>query len=432
MATSFGGNMTYFIDRRLNGKNKSAVNRQRFLRRYKSQIKQSIAEAINKRSVTDVDSGESVSIPIEDINEPMFHQGRGGLRHRVHPGNDHFVQNDRIERPPGGGGGGSGQGDASKDGEGEDEFSFQISKDEYLDLLFEDLALPNLQKNQFRQLTEYKTHRSGYTSNGVPANISVVRSLQNSLARRTAMTAGKKRELRALESTLSEVENSEPAQLLEEERLRKEIAELRQKIAKTPFIDTFDLRYKNYERRPEPSSQAVMFCLMDVSGSMDQATKDMAKRFYILLYLFLSRTYKNVDVVYIRHHTQAKEVDEQEFFYSQETGGTIVSSALKLMDEVIQERYDPAQWNIYAAQASDGDNWADDSPLCHQILAQKLLPMVRYYSYIEITHRAHQTLWREYEVLQEKFGNFAMQHIREPEDIYPVFRELFHKQTADN
>ena len=424
--------MTYFIDRRLNGKNKSAVNRQRFLRRYKSQIKQSIAEAINKRSVTDVDSGESVSIPNSDINEPMFHQGRGGLRHRVHPGNDHFVQNDRIERPQGGGGGGSGQGDASQDGEGEDEFSFQISKDEYLDLLFEDLALPNLKKNQHKQLTEFKTHRSGYTSNGVPANISVVRSLQNSLARRTAMTAGKKRELRELESTLSEVEISEPAQLLEEERLRKEIAELRAKIAKTPFIDTFDLRYRNYERRAEPSSQAVMFCLMDVSGSMDQATKDMAKRFYILLYLFLSRTYKNVDVVYIRHHTQAKEVDEQEFFYSQETGGTIVSSALKLMDEVIQERYDPAQWNIYAAQASDGDNWADDSPLCHQLLAQKILPMVRYYSYIEITRRAHQTLWREYEVLQQKFGNFAMQHIREQEDIYPVFRELFQKQVQDH
>lgn len=101
----------------------------------------------------------------------------------------------------------------------------------------------------------------------------------------------------------------------------------------------------------------------------------MAKRFYILLYLFLSRTYKNVEVVYIRHHTQAKEVDEHEFFYSQETGGTIVSSALKLMDEVVKERYNPAQWNIYAAQASDGDNWADDSPLCHEILAKKLLPV---------------------------------------------------------
>jgi uncharacterized sporulation protein YeaH/YhbH (DUF444 family) len=237
--------MAYFIDRRLNGKNKSAVNRQRFLRRYKSQIKQSISEAINKRSVTDVSSGESVSIPIDDINEPIFHQGRGGNRHRVHPGNDHFVQNDRVERPQGGGGGGSGQGNASQDGEGQDEFVFQISKDEYLDLLFEDLALPNLRRNQHRQLNEYKTHRAGFTSNGVPANISVVRSLQNSLARRTAMTAGKRRMLHELEETLLEIENSEPAQLLEEERLRKEIAELRARIERVPFIDTFDLRYKN-------------------------------------------------------------------------------------------------------------------------------------------------------------------------------------------
>lgn len=424
--------MTWFIDRRLNGKNKSTVNRQRFLRRYKAQIKQSISEAFNKRSVTDVNSGESVSIPTEDINEPMFHQGQGGLRHRVHPGNDHFVQNDRIERPQGGGGSGSGQGNASADGEGQDEFVFQISKDEYLDLLFEDLALPNLKKTQQRQLTEFKSHRAGYTSNGVPANISVVRSLQNSLARRTAMTAGKRRQLRELEENLETVAKSEPAQLLEEEQLRKAIAELREKIARVPFIDTFDLRYRNYEKRPEPSSQAVMFCLMDVSGSMDQVTKDMAKRFYILLYLFLSRTYKNVEVVYIRHHTQAKEVDEHEFFYSQETGGTIVSSALKLMDEVVQARYNPAQWNIYAAQASDGDNWADDSPLCHEILAKKILPVVRYYSYIEITRRAHQTLWREYEHLQATFENFAIQHIREQEDIYPVFRELFQKQGAEN
>lgn len=248
--------MTWFIDRRLNGKNKSTVNRQRFLRRYKAQIKQSISEAINKRSVTDVDSGESVSIPTDDISEPMFHQGRGGLRHRVHPGNDHFVQNDRIERPQGGGGGsGSGQGQASQDGEGQDEFVFQISKDEYLDLLFEDLALPNLKKNQHRQLNEYKTHRAGYTANGVPANISVVRSLQNSLARRTAMTAGKRRELRELESSLKVVENTEPAQLLEEERLRKEIAELRAKIERVPFIDTFDLRYKNYENALSPPAR---------------------------------------------------------------------------------------------------------------------------------------------------------------------------------
>ncbi|MGL4861240.1 MAG: YeaH/YhbH family protein [Enterobacteriaceae bacterium] len=423
--------MGYFIDRRLNGKNKSMVNRQRFLRRYKAQIKKSIADAIDKRSVTDVTSGESITIPKEDINEPLFHQSKGGERHRVFPGNDQYVQRDHIDRPDGGGaGGGSGQGEASQDGSGEDDFIFQISKDEYLDLLFEDLALPNLRKTQYQQVTEFKNRRAGYTVHGIPANISIIRSLRNSLARRIAMSAGKRRQLRELEQRLQELKNSEPARLLEEQEVQKQIDELRRKSARVPFIDTFDLRYRNYERYPEPTSQAVMFCLMDVSGSMDQATKEMAKRFYILLYLFLSRTYKNVDVVYIRHHTQAKEVDEQEFFYSQETGGTIVSSALKMMDEIITARYNPSQWNIYAAQASDGDNWADDSPLCYDLLAQKLLPAVRHYYYIEITRRAHQTLWRQYESLQSNFDNFSMQHIREQADIYPVFRELFRKQTV--
>ncbi len=417
--------MGYFIDRRLNGKNKSMVNRQRFLFRYKAQIKRSIADVINKRSVTDVDSGGTVSIPINDINEPVFQQGPGGLRNLVLPGNDHFIPNDQLQRPQHAG---TSTGNPSKEGYDQDAFVFQISNDEYLDLLFEDLALPNLRKNQYKQLSEYKTQHSGFTSNGVPANISVVRSLKNSLARRMAMIAGKKRELHELEARLSLLERTEPVQCLSQESLRKAIAELQQRIERVPFIDTFDLRYKNYEQRPEPSSQAVMFCLMDVSGSMDQATKNMAKRFYILLYLFLSRSYKNVEVIYIRHHTQAKEVDEQEFFYSQETGGTIVSSALKLMDEIVENRYNPIQWNVYAAQASDGDNWSDDSPLCRELLVNRILPIVRYYSYIEITRRTHQTLWSEYESLPHKFDNFAIQHIQEPEDIYPVFRELFHKQ----
>jgi len=212
--------------------------------------------------------------------------------------------------------------------------------------------------------------------------------------------------------------------------IEEEIAELKRRIAAVPFIDTFDLRYNNFIQRPIPSTQAVMFCIMDVSGSMDQATKDMAKRFYLLLYLFLTRSYKNVEVVFIRHHTQAKEVDEQEFFYSPETGGTIVSSALRLMKDIIDSRYPAEQWNIYAAQASDGDNWADDSPLCRELLEKELMPLVRYYAYIEITHRAHQSLWQEYQALGQQFPHFAMEHIREVADIYPVFRDLFKKQQA--
>ena len=421
--------MANFIDRRLNSKNKSTVNRQRFIRRYKSQIKKSVSEAINKRGVTDVESGENITIPRKDMSEPVFHQGKGGIKDRVHPGNDQFVPGDRINRPPQGGGqGGSGQGDASDSGEGEDDFVFSISKDEYLDLLFEDLALPNLEKSQLDKLVEYKTVRSGFCAEGVPANIDIVKSLQGSIARRIAMTSSKRKQLHELENQLAELESDPHDNISAKAKIATEIEEIKQKIAKVPFIDTFDLQYRNYAKEAVPTSKAVMFCLMDVSGSMDQATKDIAKRFYILLYLFLTRTYKEIDVVYIRHHTQAKEVDEHEFFYSQETGGTIASSALELMVNIVKDRYSSNDWNIYGAQASDGDNWADDSPLCKKLLLEKILPKARYFSYIEITQRAHQTLWHQYSEVAKACGYFAMRHIKSVEDIYPVFRELFKKE----
>ena len=422
--------MAHFIDRRLNGRNKSAVNRQRFIRRYQQQLKKAVSDAVLKRSIQDIDKGESVSIPTRDISEPLFHQGKGGHRDQVHPGNDQFITGDRVDRPSGGGAGGSGQGDASNQGEGADDFVFQISKEEYLDLLFDGLELPNLEKNKLNKISEMKTFRAGYTADGVPANINIVRSLRQSLARRMALQVGKKKTVAELEQELAELGKHPAENYARIQDIEEEIVELKRRIAAVPFIDTFDLRFNNFVQRPIPSTQAVMFCLMDVSGSMDQATKDMAKRFYLLLYLFLTRTYKNVEVVFIRHHTQAKEVDEQEFFYSQETGGTIVSSALQLMKEVMEARYPADQWNIYAAQASDGDNWADDSPLCKQLLQNDIMSFVRYYAYIEITNRAHQTLWHEYESIARQFPNFAMEHIRAVEDIYPVFRELFKKQAA--
>jgi len=421
--------MAHFIDRRLNGKNKSAVNRQRFLRRYRSQIKKAVAESISKRSVTDTESSENISIPSRDIKEPIFHQGRGGDRDRVLPGNDQFSPGDKIKRPQGGGQG-SGQGQASDSGEGQDDFSFSISMDEYLNLLFDDLELPNLQKTELQTETEYETYRAGFRAEGIPTNIDIVRSLRGAMARRIALTAGKKRKLKQLEADLEELEQQQPYDEALHAELLAQIDELKYKINRVPFIDTFDLRFRNFDKRPLPSSNAVMFCLMDVSGSMDQATKEMAKRFYILLYQFLTRSYDNIEVVYIRHHTQAKEVDEQEFFYSQETGGTIVSSALFLMDEIVKERYPPSQWNIYAAQASDGDNWADDSPKCGKLLRERLLKYTRYYSYIEITNRSHQTLWHEYDSIDKEYDNFAMKNIKQAADIYPIFREFFKKQST--
>ena len=421
--------MTNFIDRRLNSKNKSTVNRQRYIRRYKSQIKKSVEEAVNKRGVTDIDSGENITITKKDLGEPIFHQGSGGIKDRVHPGNDQFSPGDRIKRPPQQQGQGSGEGEASNSGEGEDDFVFSISKDEYLNLLFEDLELPNLEANQLDKLVDYKTVRSGYCAEGNPANIDIVKSLQGSIARRIAMTSSKRKKLKALELELASLEQDKHDQVNKRQELLQAIEEIKNKIDKVPFIDTFDLKFRNFAKQAIPTSKAVMFCLMDVSGSMDQATKDIAKRFYVLLYLFLTRTYKTIDVIYIRHHTQAKEVDEQEFFYSQETGGTIASSALELMAKIIDERYKANEWNIYGAQASDGDNWADDSPHCRKLLVEKIMPVSRYFAYIEITQRAHQTLWQQYLQIAESNSQFAMQHIKTVADIYPVFRELFKKGT---
>ena len=423
--------MSYFIDRRLNGKNKSMVNRQRFMQRYKKHIKQAVAEAVNKRSITDMERGESISIPSQDTHEPIISHGQGGQQHRVYPGNKQFDAGDQIDKPKAGGGG-SGSGNASPQGEGEDEFSFYISKEEFLNYIFEDLALPNMLKKTLSQQDEFETRHAGFVTEGSANNLSIIRSMRNAHARRIALSAGKRRKLKELLAEQKELE-ANPDGFNQQARLlviAEEIAELQRRIKKIPYLDTFDLRYRSQVKYPIPTSKAVMFCLMDVSGSMTQDIKEIAKRFYILLYLFLQKNYEKIELVFIRHHTSAKEVSEEEFFYSRETGGTIVSSALKLMHEIMQERYSPSEWNIYAAQASDGDNWDDDSPHCAQLLSQYILPEVQYFSYIEITPQNHQALWHAYQQLGSQWPNeFAMAQIKQPSDIYSVFRDLFAKQS---
>lgn len=423
--------MTYIVDRRLNSKNKSTVNRQRFLERYRQHIKKAVSEAIDKRSITDIHSGEKISIPAKDIGEPVFHHGQGGKKVRVLPGNRDFVTGDQIKRPEGGDGSGSGKG-AGNSGEGMDDFAFNITQEEFLNFMFEDLALPNLVKRHLAGDTEFKLHRAGIANQGTPGKINIVRSLRAANARRIALTGGKRKKMRALEAEAEALLNSTDVNdLARLQEIQVEIAELRKRIQRVPWLDDFDLKYNLHVKHPVPRSRAVMFCIMDVSGSMDQATKDIAKRFFLLLYLFLQRNYEHTEVVFIRHHTSAKEVDEQEFFYSRETGGTIVSSALKLTDEIINERYPAEQWNIYAAQASDGDNWNDDSTLCYKLLTERLMPKLQYFSYIEITSRDHQALWAAYEKVLEDFPQtFAMQQLVSASDIFPVFRQLFQKKVA--
>jgi uncharacterized sporulation protein YeaH/YhbH (DUF444 family) len=427
--------MTRIIDKRINGKHKSAVNRRRFLHRFRTQIKRAVADAIDGRSITDLDNGEKINIPTRDTHEPVFGHGPGGQREAVHSGNKEFVTGDRIARPPGGvGGGGS---EASDQGEGEDDFSFQLSREEFLEFFFADLALPDLVKTQLAKVMDYKFVRAGYSTTGVPSNIDVVRSLTGALGRRIALRTPYQVRLNEIEETLAALQKTDIAEPEAETEtqaqihvLEEEIQRLKGKIAAVPFVDTFDLRYRNRIQEPSPTTQAVMFCLMDVSGSMDQNRKEMAKRFFILLYLFLTRSYEHIQLVFIRHHTTAKEVDEENFFYSRETGGTVVSSALELMYDIIRERYPSNDWNIYAAQASDGDNWDGDSPRCGKLLTEKIMPLLQYFAYIEIQPHNHQSLWHEYENIKANCRQFDMQSIDDVKEIYPVFRKLFARKTA--
>jgi len=422
------------IDRRLAGKNKSIGNRERFLRRHKEQIREAVKRAIDGRSISDVERGEDIHIPKKDLSEPVFGHGQGGMRETVHPGNKEYVQGDRIARPKGGSGsGGSGKGQAGDSGEGEDDFVFSLSREEFMQVFFEDLALPHLVRTQLAEVPEFKSQRAGFSSDGTPSNLHVVRSMRGALGRRIALGTGPRRELHAMEERLAALQRAlQPGDAVAEaeiQALAAEIAKLRVRVERIPYLDPIDLRYRSRIKVPVPTSKAVMFCLMDVSGSMDEGRKELSKRFFILLYLFLTRHYEKIDLVFIRHHTQAAEVDEENFFHARETGGTVVSSALVLMEAIIRERYDPAMWNIYGAQASDGDNWHHDSGRCREILNEKLLPLVRYFAYVQVAEE-EQNLWSEYTQLQGANKHFAMRKAVEASQIYPVFRDLFKKEGA--
>lgn len=433
--------MAHFVDRRLNPKGKSLGNRRRFIGRVREAVKKSVDDSVRRRSIADVDREEKVTIPAKGLSEPSFqHAAEGGHRERVLSGNKSFRAGDRISKPPSGGAGKRGR-QGSDDGEGEDEFLFVLSRDEFLELFFDDLELPDLVKRSLKEIKASKPLRMGYTAAGTPANLSVTRTMRNAFGRRVAMRRPKTREMRALSDRVAALEALEAPSKddrAELAALRAELDLIERRRRSIPFVDPLDVRYKYFEMRPEPSSSAVMFCLMDVSASMGEREKDLAKRFFVLLHLFLKQRYDKIELVFIRHTQVASEVDEETFFHSRETGGTVVSSALNEMKSVIEARYPPSKWNIYAAQASDGENFGGDSDTCASLLNQELMKLCQYFAYIEILEESElelmnsesngMELWRSYRHVADAWPNFAMKRIANPADIYPVFRELFVKK----
>jgi uncharacterized sporulation protein YeaH/YhbH (DUF444 family) len=430
------------IDRRLNPKGKSLPNRQRFMRLAKSAIKDAVSRNIRERALGDLAGKEAVSIPMKKMAEPKLrHAGQGGDRTRVFPGNKEFVKGDELPKPKSGQGEGGSKG--SPDGSGEDAFSFLISAEEYLDVLFEELELPDMAKAQLKDTKVSRWTRVGHSTQGSPSNLNLARTMRHSLARRISLRRPKPEEAARIAAEIAELEAADSRTAEDSERLQSlklQDAQLQARLRRVAYIDPVDLRYRRYEAIPQPTAQAVMFCLMDVSGSMSEDMKDLAKRFFLLLHLFLERQYEHVDLVFIRHTSEAKEVDEETFFNSRETGGTVVSTALEEMRRVVEERYPVSEWNIYAAQASDGDNYSGDSRTCLELLTEKILPVCQYFAYVEVYDGQRgemflsstnvSELWRDYQSVAEGQGNFAMKRVFSKSDVYPVFKELFAKARA--
>ncbi len=436
--------MTQFIDRRLNPHDKSLGNRRRFLRRVRGYVKEAVNQSVRDRRIADIDRGEKIGVPADGIREPSFHYEPGtGRNQRVLPGNRDFAVGDRIRKPPRGGAGGRGKA-GSDQGEGEDEFLFVLSREEFLDVFFEDLELPDLVKTSMKELEAFRMQRAGYSVTGNPSNLSVTTTMRNALGRRIALRRPSDAQVKALQAELFELEKlAQPTAPQRERRreLEEEIASHRKRQSAIPYIDPLDVRYRAFEKKPEPNTKAVMFCLMDVSASMGEREKDLAKRFFVLLHLFLKRRYERIDLVFIRHTHNAEEVDEETFFYARETGGTVVSTALAEMKEIIETRYPASDWNIYAAQASDGDNVPGDSQTCQDLLSVEIMPSCQYFAYIEIVDEAEKEfllsdetgpeLWSAYRRVAGGWKNFAMKRIARPADIYPVFRELFARDLKE-
>lgn len=437
--------MSYFIDRRLNPKGKSLANRQRFLRRARAQIRDAVQKSLKEAAVADIGKERKVKISTKGTREPRFRLDprAAGEREFVLPGNREFTTGDEIKKPPAGEGAARGK-EASDSGEGEDDFEFTMSQEEILDIFFEDLELPNLVRTTLKETPSRIWKRAGITTTGSPTQINLVRTMRNAFGRRLALRRPRPLDIEALETRLDALER---ADIVDDEAHRAEIAALKEELARAvarrkwiAYVDPVDIRFNAFTEQPVPTSQAVMFCLMDVSGSMGEREKDLAKRFYMLLHLFLKRRYERVEIVFIRHTHDAQEVDEQEFFYSRQSGGTIVSTALEKMLEIQRERYTTSDWNIYAAQASDGYTQSGDARHCVEMLNGEIMPLCQYYAYIEILDEREMEvfanedsgaeLWRAYRTVSALWPNFATKRIARAADIFPVFHELFKKSEV--
>lgn len=437
-----------YIDRRKAGKGKSTPNRQKLIKRIRGFVKTSTPTSIGASVAGNNKAINPVKVGSNAVEEPWFAYGRGGESTEVHIGNKEFDRGDEIIMDSG-----DGQPQAGPGANGEDDFIVNVASSEFLDLFFEDCELPNLENEKVTDKIDTHQQHAGFSTTGSPAQLSIVRSYKQSLGRRWALMAPYKEELDALESEMKSIYDDIAVHPPEDMVIQKwskrldeieaRIVELRQKIAQLNGFDKVDLRFKKKEHKPLNTVDAVLVMIMDISGSMDEQKKIIARRWFALLYAFIKRRYGAADLIFIAHTEEAFEMSESEFFSTRVNGGTMVSPALKLTNKIIKERFDPTQTNIYVSHASDGDNWSSDNDeVVGEMIGQgHLLDKLQYFSYVEVGKNggftwtksgptSNTNLWDTYAKVQDKTGasRMSMAVIEHPEDCYTVFRKVFKKK----
>lgn len=369
-------------------------------RRHKQKIEKAIREGIHhivaEESIIAKDGKQKYRIPVRGIKEYRFVYGDNGKKVGSAPGKD-VKRGQKIGDPPPEDQGGQPQKPGND--KGEEYYDVEITHEELAQYLFAELQLPELQKRQLSNVDTEKLKRKGYRSDGILPRLDRKKS---AIAR-----------IKRMKAAGFDPENAEEGE--------------------TFSFHEDDLKYRHYKITKKPCTNAVIFFIMDVSGSMSQEKKFLARSFFFLLYQFIRTKYETVEIVFISHHTEAKEVDEKEFFQVATTGGTIASSALELVDEIIEKRYHPNSWNIYSFQCSDGDNFATDNDKFIECL-RKISSITQLYGYCEIEP---DTTWASdagklYQIIRPLQGNQIKQvRITKTEDVWPAFMSLVGKSVPE-
>lgn len=436
-----------YVDRRAAGRGKSLPNRQRVIRRVREFVKQAKPTTIGSGSVgkTSNQQVNPVRVAAEALEEPCFaYDSHSGDYLIIVNGNKEFVRGDVINLNGDGDGEGQGPGSgAGPGGEGEDDFVVNVAADEFLDLFFEDCELPNLSNEKVVEKLENERSHAGFTPNGIPAQLSVIRTYKQALGRRRALGGNYRRELEDLEKERALLVDGVPEGKEQTEYVKNRLSEiddrmevLLRKLGAIPAFDKVDLRFRKSEYKPLHTVDAALIMIMDVSYSMGQHEKTIARRWFAMLYAFIKRRYSQCDLVFIAHHDEAYEMSENDFFATTKSGGTMVSPSLALANKIINERYDSTQTNIYVSYASDGDNWMSDTEAVLEQM-KKLLPKIQHFSYVETEHEwyaaygmveTETVLWDTYKQVEVPREKMSMILIKDPEDIYEYFKKVFRKK----